>query len=133
MSSLTTCSGQGVVVQRKKSVCSRILEINPHTSSLCAALSSSVHISPSGPCAAWNILLSTQNGLGEELEEESGMTEDSSLVMGERGGGPGVAGLHPERGGGMGMAIDREGGAEDDRTLSGRGSPSPLQVQKRES
>ena len=31
MSSLTTCSGQGVVVQRKKSVCSRILEINPHT------------------------------------------------------------------------------------------------------
>jgi len=31
MSSLTTCSGQGVVVQRKKSVCSRISGINPHT------------------------------------------------------------------------------------------------------
>ena len=42
------------------------------------------------------------------------MTEESSSVTGERGGGPGVAGLHPVRGGGMGMAIDKEGGAEAD-------------------
>ena len=95
-------------------------------------LSSLVHISPSGPCAAWNVLLSMQNRLGEELEEESGMTEDSSSVTGERGGGPGGGGLCPERDGGMGMAIDKEGGAKDDRTLSGIGSPSPLQVQPRE-
>ena len=61
------------------------------------------------------------------------MTEESSSVMGDRGGGPGVGGLRPERGGGMGMAIDNEGGAEDDRTLLGIGSPSPLQVQQRES
>ena len=33
----------------------------------------------------------------------------------------------------MGMAIDREGGAKDDRTWSGIGSPSPVQVQQRES
>ena len=79
-----------------------------------AALSSSVHISPSGPCAAWNVLLSTQNGLGEESVEESGMTEESLLVMGDKGGGLGVGGLCPERGRGMGMAIDNEGGAEDD-------------------
>ena len=59
------------------------------------ALSSSVHTSPSGPCAAWNVLLLTQNRLGEESEEESGMTEESSLVTGERGRGPGVAGLCP--------------------------------------
>ena len=78
-----------------------------------AALSSSVHTSPSGPCAAWNILLLTQNGLGEELVEESGMMEESSLVMGDRGGGPGVGGLCPEQGGGTGMAIDNEGGAKD--------------------
>ena len=97
-----------------------------------AALSSLVHISPSGPCAAWNVLLST-NGLGEELVEESGMTEDSSSVTGERGGGLGVGGLCPERGREMGMAIDKEGGAEADHTLSGIGSPSPLQVQQRES
>ena len=61
------------------------------------------------------------------------MTEESSSVMGERGGGPGVAGLCPERGRGMGMAIDKEGGAEADHTQSGRGCPSPLQVQQRES
>ena len=61
-----------------------------------AALSSSVHTSPSGPCAAWNVLLLTQNGLGEELSEESVMEEESLLVTGERGGGPGVGGLHPE-------------------------------------
>ena len=66
--------------------------------------------------AAWNICLLTLNRLGEESVEESGMTEESSLVMGERGGGPGVAGLRPERGGGMGMAMDKEGGAEADRT-----------------
>ena len=81
-----------------------------------AALSSLVHISPSSPCAAWNILLSTQNGLGEESEEELGMTEESLLVTGERGGGLGVGGLCPEQGGGTGMAIDREGGAEADQT-----------------
>ena len=98
-----------------------------------AALSSLVHINPSGPCAAWNVLLSTRNGLGEESEEESGMMEESSLVTGDRGGGPGVGGLCPERGRGMGMAIDNERGAEDDRTLLGIGSPSPLQVQQRES
>ena len=60
-----------------------------------AALSSSVYTSPSGPCTTWNILLSTWNGLGGESVEESGMTEDSSSVTGERGGGPGVGGLHP--------------------------------------
>ena len=72
--------------------------------------------------------LLTRNGLGEESVEESGMMEESSSVMGERGGGPGVAGLCPERGGGMGMAIDKGGGAEEDCTPSGKGSPSPLQV-----
>ena len=41
------------------------------------------------------------------------MREDSLLEMGERGGGPGVAGLCPAGGGGMGMAIDREGGAKE--------------------
>ena len=98
-----------------------------------AALSSSVHTSPSGPCAAWNVLLSTRNGLGEELEEESGMTEDSLLVTGERGGGSGVGGLCPMRGGGTGMAIDKLGGAEAERTRSGIGSPSPLKTQHKES
>ena len=72
-------------------------------------------------------------GLGEELEEESGTKEDSLLLTGERGEGPGVPGLHPVRGGGMGMASNREGGAEDEHNHSGRGSPSPLQVQQRES
>ena len=61
------------------------------------------------------------------------MMEESLLVTGERGGGPGVAGLHPVRGGGMGMAMDKEGGAEADRNQSGIGCPSPLQVQQRES
>ena len=75
-----------------------------------------------------NVCLSTWNGLGEELVEESGMTEELLSVMGERGGGLGVAGLRPERGGGTGIAIDREGGAEEDRTPSGKGSPSPPQV-----
>ena len=46
--------------------------------------------------------------------EELGMTEESSSVTGDRGGGLGVGGLHPERGREMGMAIDNEGGAEDD-------------------
>ena len=98
-----------------------------------ATLSSSVHTSPSGPCAAWNVLLSTRNGLGEELEEELGMTEDLSLVTGERGGGLGVGGLRPVQGGGTGMAIDRRGGAKEDRTQLGIGSPSPLQTQHKES
>ena len=98
-----------------------------------AALSSLVHRSPSGPCAAWNILLSTQNRLGEESGEESVTMEDSFLVTGERGGGPGVAGPRPEQGRGMGMAIDKEGGAEADCTRSGIGCPFPLQVQQRES
>ena len=61
-----------------------------------AALSSAVHTSPSGPCAAWNILLLTQNRLGEELGEELVMEEESLSVMGERGGELGVAGLCPE-------------------------------------
>ena len=98
-----------------------------------AALSSSVHTSPFGPCATWNIHLSIQNRLGEKSSEESGMSEESSSVMGDRGGGLGVAGLRPERGGGMGMATDKEGGAEADRAQSGIGCPSPLQVQQRES
>ena len=98
-----------------------------------AALSSSVHTNPSRPCAAWNILPSTWNGLGEDLEEESVMREESLSVTGDRGGGPGVGGLCPERGGGTGMVIDKEGGAEDNQTLSGTGSPSPLQIQQMES
>ena len=97
------------------------------------ALSSLVHTSPSAPYAAWNVLLSTQNRLGDESSEEPEMTEESSLVTGERGGGPGVAGLNSEQGRGMGMAIDREGGAEADHTQSGIGCPSPLQVQQRDS
>ena len=44
-----------------------------------------------------------------------------------------MASLHPEQGGGMGMAIDKEGGAEADHNQSGIGCPSPLQVQQRES
>ena len=52
--------------------------------------------------------------------------------MGERGGGLGVAGLCPVQGGGTGMAIDKEGGAEADQSRSGIGCPSPLQVQQRE-
>ena len=67
-----------------------------------AALSSSVHTNPSRPCAAWNVLLSTQIRLGEESVEELGMMEELSLVMGERGGGLGVAGLCPKRGRGQG-------------------------------
>ena len=93
------------------------------------ALSSLVHTNPSGPCAAWNVLLLTQNGLREESGEELVMREESSLVTGERGGGLGVGDLRPERGGGTRMVIDKEGGAEADRTRSGIGSPSPLQVQ----
>ena len=72
------------------------------------------------------------NGLGEESEEESGTKEDSSLLTGERDGGPGVAGLCPTRGRGIGMAIDNEGGAEADHNRSGIGSPFPVQVQQRE-
>ena len=59
------------------------------------------------------------NRFGEESEEESETKEDSSLLTGERGGGPGVAGLRPVRGGGTGMAIDNEGGAEADRIDQG--------------
>ena len=59
--------------------------------------------------------------------------EEEESVMGERGGGPVVAGRRPERGGGTGMAMDKEGGAEAECTPPGRGSPSPLQVQQRES
>ena len=61
-----------------------------------AALSSLVHTNSSRPCATWNVLLLTQNGLGEELGEELVMMEESSSVTGERGGGPGVASLCPE-------------------------------------
>ena len=74
-----------------------------------------------------------RNGLGEESEEELGMTEDSSLVTGERGGGPGVGGLCPARGRETGMAIDKLGGAKEGCTRSGIGSPSPLQTQHEES
>ena len=61
------------------------------------------------------------------------MMEESLLVIGERGGGVGVGAHHPEQGRGTGMAIEREGGTEEEQTLSGRGSPSPLEVQHRES
>ena len=47
------------------------------------------------------------------------MREESSLVMGGRGGGLGVGCLRLEPGGGMGMAIDQLGGAEDERSPSG--------------
>ena len=70
--------------------------------------------------------------MGEESLEELGMTEESSSVMGERGGGLGVTGLRPEQGGGTGMAIDKEGGAKADCTRSEIGCPSPLQDQQRE-
>ena len=63
-----------------------------------------------------------------ESEEELGTREELSLVTGERGGGLGVGGLCPEPGGGMAMAIDRLGGAEEEWSQSGIGSPSPLQV-----
>ena len=42
------------------------------------------------------------------------MEEESLLVMGERGRRLGVGGLCPRRGGGVGMAIDKEGGAKAD-------------------
>ena len=61
------------------------------------------------------------------------MMEESSSVTGERGGGPGVAGLCPERGGEMGMATDKEGEADANCNQSGIGCPFPLQVQQRES
>ena len=61
------------------------------------------------------------------------MKEELLLLTGERGGGPGVAGLRLEPGRGIGMAIDKVGGAEVDCTWSGRGSPYPPQVQQRES
>ena len=60
------------------------------------------------------------------------MMENSSLVIGERVRGLEVGGLCPKQGGGMGMVTDKEGGAEEDHTLSGIGSPSPLQDQQRE-
>ena len=96
------------------------------------ALSSSVHTKPSGPSAGQNDLIATRKGLSES-EEELGMKEELSLVTGERGGGPGVGGLHPEPGGGMGMAIDKQGGAEEEQSPSEIDCPSPLQVQQRES
>ena len=48
-----------------------------------------MNIKPSGPSAAWNILVVMRNGLSE-LGEELGMMEDSSPEMGERVGGLGV-------------------------------------------
>ena len=68
---------------------------------------------PSSPCTGWNILVATRKGLSES-EEELGMKEESSLEMGERGGGLGVASLCPVQSRGMGMAIDRLGGAKED-------------------
>ena len=56
----------------------------------------------------------------EESIEELGMTEESLLVTGGRGGGPGVGGLHPRRGRGMGMAMDKEGGAKADHSIRDR-------------
>ena len=73
----------------------------------------------------------TRKGLSES-EEESGIKEESSLEMGERGGGLGVPGICPAQGGGMGMATDKLGGAEEDRSPSGKGSPSPWQAQQTE-
>ena len=96
------------------------------------ALSLSVHTRPSGPSARQKVLVETKKG-SSESEEELGMREESLLETGERGGGPGVGGLHLELGGGTGMAIDKLGGAEEEWSPSGRGSPSPLQVQQRES
>ena len=49
------------------------------------------------------------------------MREESLSVTGERGERSGVAGLHPKRGRGTGMATDKEGGAKADRTRSGIG------------
>ena len=92
-----------------------------------------VHTSPSGPCTAQNVQLSMRYGLGEESEEELGTKEDLLLLMGERGGGPGVPGLCPVQGGGIGMATDREGGAKEERNCSVIGSPFPLQDQQRDS
>ena len=94
-------------------------------------LSSLVYTSPSSPCATWNILLWTENRL-EESVEEPGMMEESLLLMGERGGRLGVAGLCLEPGRGMGISIDKDGGVEEEWT-PGRGSTSPLQDQQRES
>ena len=72
-----------------------------------------------------------RNGLSKS-EEELGTKEDSLLGTGERGEGPGVGGLCPEQDGGMGMAIAKEGGANEDQSQSGIGFPSPLQVQQRD-
>ena len=44
-----------------------------------------------------------------------------------------MPGLRPVRGGGMGTATDREGGAKEEHNQSVIGSPFPLQVQQRES
>ena len=77
------------------------------------ALSLLVHTRPSGPSTGQNVLTVTRKG-SSKLEEELGTREESSLVMGERGGGPGVGSLCPEPGRGMGMAIDRLGGAEEE-------------------
>ena len=93
----------------------------------------SVHVSPSGPCPTWNVCLSMKNRLVEESEEESGTKEESSLLMGERAGGPGVGSLCPEQGRGTGMAMERFGGVEVECTWLGKGSPFPPQVQQRES
>ena len=50
------------------------------------------------------------------------MIKESSSVTGDRGGGPEVAGLCPEQGGGMGMVTDKKGGAKADRTSANRSS-----------
>ena len=61
----------------------------------------------SRPCTTRNIQCLTWNGLGEESSEELGMMEESLLVMGERGGGPGVAGLCPSETEGWGWQLIR--------------------------
>ena len=83
----------------------------------------------SGPSARQNVLIATGKGSsksGEELRTR----EESLLVTGERGGGPGVGALCPEPDGGMGMAMDKLGEAEEEQSPSGIGCPSPLQVKQ---
>ena len=64
-----------------------------------------------------------------------GVGDDGGVIIGNgrEGWRTGSGWLHPEQGGGTGMAIDKEGGAKADCTRSGIGCPSPLQVQQRES
>ena len=64
-----------------------------------------------------------------------GVVDDRGVIVGNGRQGWRTGSGWPlfRAGGGTGMAIDNEGGAEDNQTLLGIGSPSPLQVQQRES